>query len=800
MTFQNIPQTPKHGGVFDSQNWYLIITSAVNLTLLMYSFSVLNFLSLNKNYFDFILFVFIVIFSPIISSIIIFLLSKRDRVEHRFYDSALFSFLIIVSLAAITLSLLSLGVWLFGLSAFAWQVGARTVVTGLTVVHIALIATALLSPNSKLCQVLRGIHYISLRGRKFEAPLIVAILVLTAMFILYRVEPTKTASQVIFGLFANLTPTPDWLTLIIVIFMTILFIVACARLLRFEETVRITHPEKLQKIQNYTLFWIIIAIFYFYFDYTFNTDVLHYLTNIGPATQMMFADGFPMVSAFSQYGPGPLFMTWLGFQIGPLSFHTANVVTQLHSLTFYAVMIVCLYRMTTFRLAALLLGFAAIGVTLAGWGGGNHSLNVVPSAMGLRYLPCALVVLSISLLGDEKKYSNSTFAAMMISSLWSYETLMGSIAIYGLFLLLGAISNRSIIRGFFDFFIGMLLPIAGAFALQTVVTLVWVGEMPDVLTYLEFAKIYSFTSEFWSIASDGSFMGWIPVATVVMTAITLGWMSAFGHAKTNSLWGPSQLIYRIVPMAGLTAFMSSYYVGRSVSFTLIISFLPFSTLLIPPMLTLFRKAQSSDIVHRSLAAIPALAVFIALSFSFTVLYRDNSPYSTAVNQCLQYRNCTPIGLSQTLSQRFTLRPLLDRAANPNYYDATTLTSEAISLINTYEPERARIALFLGIHPTTIWSIHTNAVLFLVEKGHRWPISYVLSDELNPARRRQILAADIELEDGETVFVRKDETRLGELEAAILNKIRDEVNLCALPPFGELVVAYRVSTDKECTAS
>ena len=186
-------------------------------------------------------------------------------------------------------------------------------------------------------------------------------------------------------------------------------------------------------------------------------------------------------------------------------------------------------------------------------------------------------------------------------------------------------------------------------------------------------------------------------------------------------------------MAGLTAFMSSYYVGRSVDFTLIISFLPFSTLVIPTILVLFRQAQRGKMRNRYLTAIPILVVFLAVNFSFTALYRKNGPYSIAANQCLRYGNCSPIGLAETLKQRYTLRPMLDQAANPNYYDTTGLAREAISLIQLYEPKRKKVALFLGIHPTTIWSVHTNTVLLHVGKGHSWPISYVVSDELNPAR-------------------------------------------------------------------
>ena len=124
-------------------------------------------------------------------------------------------------------------------------------------------------------------------------------------------------------------------------------------------------------------------------------------------------------------------------------------------------------------------------------------------------------------------------------------------------------------------------------------------------------------------------------------------------------------------------------------------------------------------------------------------------------------------------------------------------SAAIALIERFAPERKKIALFLGIHPTTkVWSVHTNAVLLLTGRGHRWPISYVLSDELNPLLQRKITGSDVQLDDGEVVFIRKDEKQLGALEAAIVEKIRAQSRLCPLTPSGTMVIAYKVST-RDC---
>jgi hypothetical protein len=89
------------------------------------------------------------------------------------------------------------------------------------------------------------------------------------------------------------------------------------------------------------------------------------------------------------------------------------------------------------------------------------------------------------------------------------------------------------------------------------------------------------------------------------------------------------------------------------------------------------------------------------------------------------------------------------------------------------------------------------VLVLTGKGHRWPISYVLSDEINPLLEEKIINADVRLEEGETVFIRSDESRLGKLEAAIVAKIRSSSRLCPLSPTGRMVTAYRISFLQHC---
>jgi hypothetical protein len=225
--------------------------------------------------------------------------------------------------------------------------------------------------------------------------------------------------------------------------------------------------------------------------------------------------------------------------------------------------------------------------------------------------------------------------------------------------------------------------------------------------------------------------------------------------------------------------------------------MPLSALLIPVALSVIHESEH-DRTQRPLASIAFLVIFLSVFYSLNALYRKGGPYSTAVSQCIYNRACTPFALAKVITHRYALKPMLDQAANPNFFEPSGLASQAVGLIERYSPDRRAIPLFLGIHPASIWSVHTNAVLVLLDKGHRWPISYVLSDEINPAVRSKIIGADVKLEEGETIFIRSDESRLGPLESALVAKVRAEVLLCELPGEAAMVKAYRASFRQSCS--
>lgn len=785
------------GSTHDFEEKFIAVVRAASfsLTALLYAAVLLACFGLEARIYKLVIFAAILVVLPVCSAGAIKAM-RSLRLDHcRLVDLANNA---VVMGSGISLAAISIAVWLFDISVPASDAIIRAGLTALVLFHFLglFAALTLCSPCTRTHIVVEIERLVTLDG-KLTVPFSFLLVLSAAMLLTFHIGAGNPLLNASIALVAGLNPKPGWIVVVLSPAFAACVLVICFRLLKQGGMPDAGAFSSARKSGPAALIAAMLAVAYFYFDYKLDTDVLHFLTNAGPASQIMFAHSVPMVTAFSQYGPGPMLVTWLTFLVSSPSFGAANMLSQLNSILFYCVMLVCLFRMTPYRKAAMWLGFFAVGVLLAGWWGGNGSLNNVPSSMGLRYLPNGILVLALSFLPKGRQLSVFVFLAVVLSALWSFETLGGSVAIFGLFTLMNSVRQRSIGRLVRGLLLGVLVPVVTSLVLLSCLTFIWAGALPDYLAYLQFARVYNMVSEFWSLDASGAFFGWVPVATTIMVVLTIAWLSAFDGNKPGKSFAWDVLISRFVPVAALCGFMSSYFAGRSVDFTLIIAFLPLSVLLIPASLAVFDQAMSHNKQAIRIAVAPGLAIFVAISFSFMALYRKDGPYSTAIVECLYRKNCSPVALGTALTERLLLRPMLDQAANPNFFDTSGLTKDAIALIERYSVDRPQIALFLGVHPTTIWSVHTNAVLLLEHKGHRWPISYILSDELNPSLTRSILDADVHLEEGEPVFIRSDETRLGPLEAAIVAKIRSDARLCPMSPVGLAVTAYRVTYLPQC---
>jgi hypothetical protein len=205
------------------------------------------------------------------------------------------------------------------------------------------------------------------------------------------------------------------------------------------------------------------------------------------------------------------------------------------------------------------------------------------------------------------------------------------------------------------------------------------------------------------------------------------------------------------------------------------------------MASLYRAKRWAAIV---IASIPILAVLWSFTYSFFVLYSNGSRfYSFAIHECRDKGHCTPRSLAHTAQERLRDRLWLDRPGA----DDKGIVKQAVHLSERWAADREKLVMLLG-HMTSGFG---EVALMHTSKWHLWPLSVLVSDELNKALREKILASPVKLREGDVVIIRKDEETLGALEKAILQKLRLTSTLCALPEESSEIVAYRVSLTDAC---
>ena len=534
------------------------------------------------------------------------------------------------------------------------------------------------------------------------------------------------------------------------------------------------------------------------FDFSLAHDVFHYLTNVGPALHILHG-GRLMVDTFSQYGPGPVLLTLLAFKIGPTTFGMAQLTTQLCNFVYFGVWLICLSRMSQWKLAASLSGLLAFALFMASWGRGYGNVNEAPSILALRYLPTLLMVLAISNLAPPRRFSFLTVLATFISSQWSFETLVGTLGVHLAFVGMLALRDRAFVRLVVDGVVAVVPAIAGIVT-TTVATLLVTGCAPDFATYLAFLTSYNPMAPYWAVVANPMFFGWLPMFFAVLLTFGDAWTRIFRRSFRVTAADDATLFYRFVPMAALLMLQLTYFVGRSVDFTLGMSLLSFTAIAIPPTLAGTAAVLKGRWPVSALCLLPAATAILTITFTGVLLFRRDASYSLLLHECRGTHRCSPASLVQALDDTIHIRPLLEHVPRPVHdgaFDNKSIIRDALDLISRWAPDQPLVTTLLG---TLVADLQASEVtLMYAGKWDRWPRSFTLSDELVRPLAQRIIAAPVRLRDGEVVIVRRDEKALGYLESGILTRIRSETNLCRLPGSSSEVVAYRVAGKSGCPA-
>jgi hypothetical protein len=536
---------------------------------------------------------------------------------------------------------------------------------------------------------------------------------------------------------------------------------------------------------------VIAAMAVFYFDFGLPADPMHYLTNASPGMRLLHG-GIPLVDTFSQYGPGPMIATSAVFAWLPSTLGTASILVQCFNLLFFVVLLVCLSRLASAPVASVILGSAIISVLLGCWGTGYSNLAGAPSNMGFRYLWPAMMVLAISVLPSWRTGSVLTAAISAMSAVWSIETLAGTVLIHLSFMVVVRITQRKPRALFTEVPIALLPPIVALVVFSVLIDF-WSGRLPDFETYLRFLSVYNAFSDYWAIVAANTFWGWIPVLIVLSVVGSLVWKLLLARTTGFGDKADRDLLYGYLPMAMLAAFISLYYLGRSVDNVLLLALLPLSCLVIPPYLNAIAGWKGWGPSTRTGFGLITVSIIWGLACGYVYLYRPQSPYHMAFHECRYGGHCSVSELGLTLGRAVEKNEPPIETISYIGPEGKRMIDEAVSLIRAhFKDERASV--LLGTLQGR--SLATDLALLQAGKSSRWPISYTFTDELIPQLAKRIAAAPIELRDDDPVIIRRDENLLGPLEREILRRLRDRSRLCERES-GIFSVVYTVSQNRKC---
>lgn len=547
-------------------------------------------------------------------------------------------------------------------------------------------------------------------------------------------------------------------------------------------------PAAAVQSENVAMVFLLAVLFalpFMFFDFSLAVEPLHYLTVMGPALHLLNG-GVLFDDTFSQYGPGAVLAAFSGFTLGPSSFGTANIVVQFGNLIYYALWLVFLYRVCDHKYSAILMGLIAVYFLLEGWDHGRGNLNIAPSPLA-RYLPTLMMVLAIAALKPPRRHSILNASAMALSSIWSVETLIGTIGVQIVFLAALATRERSWRRMSRDLPVAMLPAVItlGAFCL---IVYAQSAHWPRFDIYLRFLSVYNPLSDYWAKPRQ-DFYWWIPMLLVVFLSLAHCWINVLDRRTSP---GADRQIYCILPMTALCLWSALYYVGRSIDYTLLIAFLPFAAVLIVQgQLLLLTRVRAGAICAGIL--ISALGVYHTLN-----IWSPAGPYSFLLHECRDQHRCTITALRDRLKDRLQARPVFEAVGNQwsDYrLDDEGVLREAMSLIEQNVAPEVPVTVLLG--RVQYVSYLSELALMYTGHWHRWPISFTFTDNLVPQLMQKIVETPVRLHDGEVIVVRREVDTLEGVERKILAKIRAEYHLCEIPNDLHQVTAYRISLQRSC---
>jgi hypothetical protein len=512
---------------------------------------------------------------------------------------------------------------------------------------------------------------------------------------------------------------------------------------------------------------VLIAAALIVFDLGYVTDIHHYNFVLGPVNDVLRGKAL-LVDINSQYGVGIIYFLALCFKLLtiPLNYQSFSFLLSTLLVLQYSLVYLVMRRMFTsqfFAVAALLLIIAAnycsqLEATLPSTG---------PLRFGLTYVLFALFVLRIRS-GSRTWLQIALYALVGLSSVWSFESFTYTLTAYLCTELYTLLWNPSELKHKIHHLLSLVggpaVAIAIGHLLLALFTFSRADAWPDWSHYFDYIALYS-VHEFGSQKIEA----WHPWALYIAV-----YFLSFILLLYKALFTPSANATSFAVIAGLTGFgivQFTYFLGRS---------------------------HPNNLYH---ICIPLI---IIVAYWFLYLHRSSDHIPRGFTASITYCLCTAVFvlLAKTVPDfiakwpRSPLYALLHSApTGPTPWSAVPSHDEvrdALTLIERHAAKSERIALFLAPERTT-------EALMLSQKAHIFPMSNPRQDDLLISVRARALQHDHEIQDGDLLFITRNDRSLIRIQLDILEKYTYQMRSLSIDST-EHVSAFRLYPDSSRSAS
>ncbi|MEP1577713.1 MAG: hypothetical protein ABJL33_15230 [Hyphomicrobiales bacterium] len=607
---------------------------------------------------------------------------------------------------------------------------------------------------------------------------------------LFHVDPENIYINPAIALYFSpgFAPNTAQVSTLFTLVISMLIVVGAVMISKMETNQVFSGPYRVRLVQKCIIPIIITAACVLFFDFSFTSDVMHYLTNLGPANSLLNG-GVPFVDIYPQYGLGPVVLTAFGMSLFSDPFVGGNLTVQLFNLGFIAINLMIMARLTSSKISAVLLGVVLLPLMFGIWGGSYQgNINAAPSSLGFRYFWPAAMVLTIISLRPQRTFNFATWLITVIATLWSVEALIITSGIHLTFIIFARFMEHRYTLIFRDVLF-VILPIFFTLIFFGLFIYYWSTDIPDYLMYSEFILVYNPLKDLWGIDSSSSFWGWWPFLLVPILMGTFTLSHILQEYYSNSIIRGTNYLRKIFPLVMLMISCALYYLGRSVDFTLAIALVPLAAVVIPAWLEMFNQWKSATAIRKALAVMLGAGLTLCINYGIVSFYHPEAKYATTLQICIRDNKCS--------SQEFWTELRLGHSTSMDFSQISyiganggELIDEAVAAIEDNHIAQNQVAVFLGgvgsdkpephLGIKGGRSIASDLALVLVGKRHRWPISFSLTDQLHPRLAKSIATSIVELDEGEIVIIRRNREFLSQLENQIIASINNRVLLCKVP--------------------